>query len=80
MDQDVKLSMEQAHEKWITKGIIWGVLGLAILASGTCVGYERIDKTAEVQKVQLERDKAQADSMKAMWDHMPPAPSPASSH
>ena len=31
MDADVKLSMEQAHDKWITKALVWGVLGLAIL-------------------------------------------------
>lgn len=77
MDADVKLSMEQAQEKWVTKTLVCGALGLAILASATCVGYEYVDKTAEVQKAQLdvqkaavERDVAQAERDRAMFESM----------
>ena len=75
MDRDVELSMIQAHDKWLTKAIVGGILLLGFAALGTFSLYEHIDKTADVQKAALEAQKAHDDAMKAMWDKQP-APAP----
>ena len=69
MDEDVKLTMEQAQEKWLTKMLLGAAVALATLALGTCAHNDRVDKSAEVQKEQLHMQTAQAEAMKAMWDH-----------
>jgi hypothetical protein len=76
MDSDVKLSMEQAHDKWLTKTIVRAFLALVAIGCGTCAYNSRTDSIAQVQKAQLDTQKAQADaarahdeSLKAMWDH-----------
>jgi hypothetical protein len=74
MDQDVKLSMEQAHAKWITKTIVIGVLGLIAISAGTCSYNSHSSDNALIQKSYLDQEKAKADAMKAMWDHQPAPP------
>lgn len=75
MDQDVKLSMDQAHEKWITKTITLGILGaLGILTLGA-YSCERSSDATQVQKAQVAAQQAHDDAMKAMWEKQKPAES-----
>jgi hypothetical protein len=63
VDMDVKMSMEQAHQKWVTRILVFGFLGLSAMALGTCSYNEHIDKSTEVQKAQADAQKAQAESL-----------------
>ena len=77
MDEDVKLNVLQAHEKWCGQLLAQSLLtGLVIvcLSSYSC---ERLGQETQIEKVKADALKAHDEAMKAMWEKMPAPPPPA---
>lgn len=83
MDDDVKLSMNNAHEISMTKTLVIGALAAIVMTSGTCSYVNKINDEAEIQKTRSDADKARAEADKARDDRalfeMWGKPAPASS-
>jgi hypothetical protein len=78
MEQDVRLSMEQAHEKWMTKTVVAGIVAVLITGILSVYGCERVNCARDVSKAQFDAAngcervdcvaKAQFDAAKAKAD------------
>lgn len=69
MDDDVKMSMVQAHEIRITKVIVYGVIFTLAMGLGTCAYTNKLSNDSSVQEAKAGAEKAKAEADKAHDDH-----------
>lgn len=52
MDEDVKLQLTQAHEKWITRTVVSGVCFVVAAFFGTCAANHRSSDSVERARIE----------------------------